>query len=87
MDQLEWCCIPLHQGAELSTAFGQQVEGIWCWLRLSDVHSRQGDRLSRRLDQARVLESLGFLASQLQAKQKADLQFEQPRKDISCRTC
>ena len=40
---------------------------------LTDLHTGQGDLLSRGLDQAGVLESLGFLASQLQAKQEADL--------------
>jgi len=83
--RLEWYRIPLHERAEVGIASGQQVEGIWWQLRLSDLHIGQGDLLSRGLDQARVVGRLGFLASQLQAKQEVDLQFEQPRQDIACR--
>ena len=62
LDKLEWHRFPLRQFAEVSIASGQQMESVWRQLRLSDLHTRPGRLLSRRLDQAWSVESVGLLA-------------------------
>ena len=65
MDKLEWHRFPLRQFAEVSIASGQQMESVWRQLRLSDLHTRPGSLLSRGLDEAWGVKSVGLLAIEL----------------------